>query len=68
MKIQHNKPEDVGPQAGLGRQSFRAAPDPAAVVDRRPPRHRRRAGHPLQRLCRRTAGRHASDDRLRGMQ
>ena len=50
----HPRRQQVGDEAGLGRQAIRAAPDPAAVADRRPPRHRRRAGHPLQRLCRRS--------------
>jgi pyruvate dehydrogenase E2 component (dihydrolipoamide acetyltransferase) len=47
-------------------KAIRAAPDPAAVADRRPPRHRRRAGHPFQRLCRATAGRHAARAALIG--
>jgi hypothetical protein len=58
----HPRRQQVGDEAGVGRQAVRAAPDPAAVADRRPPRDRRRAGHPLQRVSRATA---AADDALR---
>jgi pyruvate dehydrogenase E2 component (dihydrolipoamide acetyltransferase) len=37
-------------------KAVRAAPDAADVADRGPPRDRRRAGHPLQRVPRATAG------------
>ncbi len=50
---------EVGDQTGLGRQGLPAAPDPAAVAELRPPRHRRRFGRALYRLSRPGAGRHA---------
>jgi pyruvate dehydrogenase E2 component (dihydrolipoamide acetyltransferase) len=52
----HPRGEQVGDEAGVGRQGVRAAPHPAHVADRGPPRDRRRAGHPLQRVPRPTAG------------
>jgi pyruvate dehydrogenase E2 component (dihydrolipoamide acetyltransferase) len=41
----------------VGRQAVRAAPDPAAVAELGPPRHRRRGRGPLQRLLRADPGR-----------
>ena len=48
----HPRRQQVVDETGLGWQGLRTAPDPAAVADRRPPRHRWRAGDPLQRLHR----------------
>jgi biotin carboxyl carrier protein len=62
----HPRRQPVGDEAGLERPRVRAAADPADVPDRRPPRHRRRAGDPLQRLCRATARRHAARAALIG--
>ena len=46
-------------QPGLGRQAVRAAPDPAAVAELRPPRHRRRRRRALHRVPGAAARRHA---------
>ena len=50
----------LGDEAGVGRQAFAAAADPAAVALLRPPRRRRRAGRALHDAPRRRPRRHAA--------